>query len=378
MAREAFQIQPCESVDVLRDEINEKLGEGTIKLAADRENMSVIETGIFPLDYALNGGIQEGQFNLFAGWEGGGKTTQALRCLANMYKKYEHDPSVHALYVDAENALDTVWADQLRVPTDRFSVAQPIISEQTFDVVTAFIQQPTVKMLIIDSLPALISNKSISESAMDGQMPEQAKIVARGINSINGIMIARRLEGNPLTVILISRLAKHIGVVYGDPNYVTGGLASKYSTSVQVEFSKKKEEKEKDDAGTDIIENNIHGFKVLKLRGPLHVKSGEFDMVRNHESDLELGAIDDYMAVIGYSKKHGFLTGGGSSQKIDGIDQTFARMTDIRKFLIENDQEYRDLKARLIITRRMQYKLPALPPDQYLYGWHTDPVTGES
>lgn len=317
-----------------------------------------LPTGIFTLDMALFGGIPETLISMLYGWESSGKSTTAMRVAAAAQAKYSDKQVV---YMDVEGTFSNEWAVRHGVDTSRLFVVQPETGEQAVDLCYDVLRAKDTALVVVDSLPALVSFSELGKSAEDVQVAGNARLVGRMLRLIVQAMTAQRRLGNTATVVLINQFRNRI-VHMGDPRILPGGNALKFAVSVRVELTNK-EHLGKDDNDIETVDFNEHGFKVTKNKLGTGIRNGEFTMIRNPSHPLGSGFIDDGKTVLTYAKKFNLFTGGGASWRLDGVDKKFSRIQDAVDWLYENRDEYTKLTRRLISIQREH---AGLRPD----GWY--------
>lgn len=294
-----------------------------------------------------------------------GKTTTAMRLAANAQKKH---PDKAAIYIDAEHTFEPLWAERHGIDLDRLYLVQPESGEQAVDIMDAVLRAEETSICILDSLPALVPQKEIDSSVEDALVAKRAQLIGRACSKILSATQASRAKGNFPTTVLINQFRMKIGVSFGDPRTLTGGLQPKYLSTTMLEMKKKKEVMTKDEYDIPIVDYNEHAFALKKSKIGNSLRDGEFNLICNPEHPLGQGAIDEGKTVVTFAKKMGFVTGGGSAWRLVGVDQKFNKLIEIVSFLEQNPEQYNLLKAMIIATRRKQVGLPFFPPDNYLVG----------
>lgn len=317
-----------------------------------------LPTGIFTLDMALFGGVPETLISMFYGWESSGKSTTAMRVAGSAQRKY---PDKQVVYLDVEGTFSNEWATKHGVDISRLFVVQPETGEQAVDLCYDVLRAKDTSLVVVDSLPALVSFSELGKSAEDVQVAGNARLVGRMLRLIVQAMTAQRRLGNTATVLLINQFRNRI-VHMGDPRILPGGNALKFAVSVRVELTNK-EHLGKDDSDVETVDFNEHGFKITKNKLGTGIRNGEFTMIRNPSHPRGSGFIDDGKTVLTYAKKFDLFTGGGASWRLEGVDKKFGRIQDAVDWLYENPEEYTVLARRLISIQREH---AGLRPD----GWY--------
>lgn len=356
----------------LMKQARERMGAHTVSTGLSAAGCTYIETGIFLLDLALLGGLQESRVNQIYGWESSSKTTTAMRAIAAAQRKH---PDQAVAFIDAEGTFDPVWAGKHGVDCERLVYFQPETGEECVDVLEAAIRAKETCAVVLDSVPAIVPQKIIENSAEDMTVGKRAQLMGIACSKMIAALQAERgREHNP-SIIVINQWRTKIGVMHGDTRRLPGGDQLKFLSSVMLEMKRGKVEMGKDEFENDTPVLNTHAFDLDKLKGGASITQGEFKMIRcaNYQAKegytLPAGAIDDYKTVATYAKRMGFITGGGASWRIDGVDVKFGKLEEILRYLVENNDEYLLLKRKMICLKRVENHLPAIPQDDYLLGY---------
>ncbi|MBQ2433662.1 MAG: recombinase RecA, partial [Clostridia bacterium] len=220
------------ALEVALSKIEKDFGKGSVmKLgdAADKMNIEVISTGCLQLDIALGvGGLPRGRIIEVYGPESSGKTTVALHAIAEAQKK-----GGTAAFIDAEHALDPVYAKALGVDIDELYVAQPDNGEQALDICEALVRSGAIDIVVIDSVAALVPKQEIEGDMGDSHVGLQARLMSQALRKLAGI-----INKTNATAIFINQLREKVGVVYGNPEVTTGGKALKFYASVRIDIRK--------------------------------------------------------------------------------------------------------------------------------------------
>ena len=233
-------------------QIDKNFGKGTVMRLGDRPEMNVeaIPTGSLALDAALGiGGVPKGRIIEIYGPESSGKTTLALHILAEAQKR-----GGEVAFVDAEHALDPVYAAALGVDTDNLLVSQPDTGEQALEITDALVRSGAVDAVVVDSVAALVPKQEIEGEMGDTFVGLQARLMSQALRKLAGTIAKTNC-----VVIFINQLRMKIGVMYGNPETITGGNALKFYSSVRLDVRRIESIKE----GNNVIGNKTR-VKVVK------------------------------------------------------------------------------------------------------------------
>lgn len=216
------------TLNVVLNQIEKSFGKGSIMRLGDAIQMRVetISTGALTLDLALGGGFPKGRIVEIYGPESSGKTTLALHALAEVQKA-----GGVAAFVDAEHALDPVYATAVGVDIENLLVAQPDTGETALEIVDQLVRSSVVDVIVIDSVAALVPRAEIEGEMGDNQMGLQARLMSKALRKIAG-----NIGRSGCVVIFLNQLRQKIGVTYGSPEVTTGGNALKFYASVRLDI----------------------------------------------------------------------------------------------------------------------------------------------
>jgi len=241
------------ALEIALGKIEKDFGKGSVmKLgnAAEKMQVEVIPTGSLQLDFALGvGGLPKGRIVEIYGPESSGKTTVALHCIAEAQKM-----GGTAAFIDAEHALDPVYAEKLGVDIDELYVAQPDNGEQALDICEALVRSGAIDIVVIDSVAALVPKAEIEGDMGDSHVGLQARLMSQALRKLAGVIAKTNA-----VAIFINQLREKVGVIYGNPETTTGGKALKFYASVRLDIRKGEAIKE----GSEIIGNRTK-IKVVK------------------------------------------------------------------------------------------------------------------
>lgn len=236
---------------VIKD-IEKEYGKGSIMKLGDRAGVDVepIPSGSLLLDKALGiGGYPKGRIIEIYGPESSGKTTLALHAIAEVQKR-----GGRAAFIDAENAIDPVYAKHLGVNIDELILSQPDSGEQALNIMLMLIESGAVDLVVVDSVAALVPQAELDGEMGEMQVGAQARMMSKAMRKLSGMM-----NQNDCTAIFINQLRLKVGVMYGNPETTPGGYALKFYSSVRIEIRKSEVVKN----GTEIVGNKVN-VKIVK------------------------------------------------------------------------------------------------------------------
>ena len=340
-----------ESIRLAMDQIEKQYGRGAIMRfgeAAQKFDISVISTGCLPVDLALGvGGLPRGRIIEIFGPEASGKTTL---CLSTIAQAQKHGGIV--AFIDAEHALDPLWAQHLGVKLDELLISQPDTGEQALEIAESLVRSGGIDVLVIDSVAALVPRAEIEGQMGESVIGLQARLMSQALRKLTGV-----ISKSKTVVIFTNQLRQKIGVMFGNPETTTGGLALKFYSSMRLDVRKIETVKD----GDKVI-GSRHRVKVVKNKVAAPFRIAEF-FVSQHGISREEGILDVAVEMEIISKSGAFyryndqMLGQGKAATVEKLKENpdmckeivakiMAQNKDGRPLLVVGSEEEKEEKLQ--------------------------------
>ena len=292
VAPDADAEHKMDAVRMAMEQIEKQYGRGSIMRfgeAAQKLDISVISTGCLPLDLALGvGGLPRGRIIEIYGPEASGKTTICLSVIAQAQKH-----GGVAAFIDAEHALDPMWAEKVGVKLDDLLISQPDTGEQALEITESLVRSGGVDVLVIDSVAALVPRAEIEGEMGDAMVGLQARLMSQALRKLTAVIAKSKT-----VVIFTNQLRQKIGVMFGNPETTTGGLALKFYASVRMDVRKIETIKD-----GDKVVGSRHRVKIVKNKVSSPFRVAEFEV--GSDGISREGGIIDVALELGVISKSG-------------------------------------------------------------------------
>jgi len=331
------------AVETAMGQIERQFGKGSIMKLGDGRVIDVpaIPTGSLALDKALGiGGLPRGRVIEIYGPESSGKTTLALHAVAEAQKQ-----GGIAAFIDAEHALDTVYARKLGVNCDELLVSQPDTGEQALEIADMLIRSGAIDIMVIDSVAALVPRAEIEGEMGDSHMGLQARLMSQALRKLTGT-----ISKTMTSLIFINQIRMKIGIVFGNPETTTGGNALKFYSSVRVDIRRINSIKD----GQEVIGNRTRA-KVVKNKMAPPFKQAEFDIMYG-EGISKAGDLLDMGVEAGVIEK----SGSWYSYSAERIGQG---RENVKTFFKDNTDIYEEILTKVKETIGL-VKTPSGPDEK--------------
>ena len=313
-------------------QLEKKQGKGIVMRLGDNMNREVksVPTGSLSLDLALGiGGVPRGRIIEIFGPESSGKTTVALHMIAEVQKA-----GGEAAFIDAEHALDPVYAKNLGVNINDLLVSQPDDGEAALEVCEALVRSGAVEIVVVDSVAALVPKSEIEGDMGDSHVGLHARLMSQALRKLSGA-----ISKSNCIVVFINQLREKVGIVYGNPEVTTGGRALKFYASVRIDVRKGEQIKD----GTNFIGNHVK-CKIVKNKVAPPFKTAEFDIIfgKGISKESELVDLGVQFEII---EKSGSWFSYGGQRLAQGRDNVRVLLTEDKALAAEIEEKIRKAYA---------------------------------
>ena len=315
-------------------QIEKKHGEGSVMRLGENTRMEVqaVSTGSISLDLALGiGGVPRGRIVEIFGPESSGKTTVALHIVAEVQKA-----GGEAAFIDAEHALDPVYARALGVDIDNLLVSQPDCGEDALNITEQLVRSGAIDIVVVDSVAALVPRQEIEGDMGQATVGVQARLMSQAMRKLSSV-----ISKSNTVLIFINQLREKVGVMYGNPETTPGGRALKFYSSVRIDVRKTEQLKN----GNDIYGNHVR-CKVVKNKVAPPFKTAEFDILYG-KGISRSGEIIDYCINLDIIKKSGSWFSYNGERIGQGKDSVRKLIEGNPELLAELDGKVRSLKDQI-------------------------------
>ena len=320
-------IEKRKALEIAMGQIEKQFGKGSVMKLGEFKAMEVeaIPTGALGLDIALGiGGVPRGRIIEIFGPEPSGKTTLALHIIAEAQKMHGE-----AAFIDAEHALDPVYAKKLGVDIDNLIVSQPDTGEQALEITEALVRSGALDVVVVDSVAALVPKAEIDGDMGDSHMGLQARLMSQALRKLAGA-----INKSKTVLIFINQLREKIGVMFGNPETTTGGRALKFYASVRMDI--RKVENIKQDG--EIVGSRVR-VKVVKNKVAPPFREAEFDVIYGHGISKE-GNILDMAVNLDIIEKSGSWFSYNGNRIGQGRE-------NVKKYLSENPDILKEVEKKV-------------------------------
>ncbi len=327
MNTEKANLEKQKALEVALGQIEKQFGKGSVMKLGDYKAMNVeaIPTGALGLDIALGiGGIPKGRIIEVYGPESSGKTTLTLHMIAEAQKL-----GGEAAFIDAEHALDPVYAKHLGVDIDNLIVSQPDTGEQALEIAEALVRSGAIDIIVVDSVAALVPKAEIDGDMGDTHVALQARLMSQALRKLAGV-----INKSNSTIIFINQLREKVGVMFGNPETTTGGRALKFYASVRMDI--RKVENIKQDG--EVVGNRVK-VKIVKNKVAPPFREAEFDIVYG-KGISKTGNLLDIGINLGIIEKSGSWFGYNGTRIGQGRENA-------KKYLEDNPEIMKEVEEKV-------------------------------
>ena len=325
------------------------------KATEERTYFGRVSTGILSVDLCLAGGLMKSRGSMFYGNKSTGKTTLSYLIVAEAQRQ---SPDDVAAIIDIEGTFDEVWASRMGVDLDRLLVVEPESGEEAVDLADGIFRSNEICAVVTDSIAMLVPMKEIEESAEKSLPGVHARLVGNYLRRLNNAMLVERHRGHFPVALHLNQFRMKVGVTFGDPRTLPGGMALEFSTSQQIEtYNKEHREGEGKSAAAghndgEVIYNE-HAIKITKDKTGGRIKEGVFKLIRNEKTGYPVGFVEQGKSILTRGATTGLVTG----QYQVGNYGRFRKVDDFNRFLSENPIVARQIVSEIVDHYRDKWGL---------------------
>jgi len=326
------------AIELALEQIEKNFGKGSIMKMGEAAHTTIetIPTGSLSLDLALGGGVPRGRIVEIFGPESSGKTTLSIHIVAEAQKA-----GGTCAFVDAEHALDPVYARKIGVDVDNLLLSQPDSGEQALEIVETLVRSNALDVIVIDSVAALTPRAEIEGDMGDSHMGLQARLMSQALRKITAAVGRSRT-----TVIFLNQMRMKIGIMFGNPETTTGGQALKFYSSVRMDIRNIGKIEGSDEDGKTLIGNKAR-VKVVKNKIAPPFKTAEFDIMYNKGISIE-GELVDIATKYNITRKAGAFYSYNDTKLGQGRENAKEFLRDNKKIAKELEKAInKEHKTRL-------------------------------
>ena len=315
-------------------QLERDFGAGAVMKLGENSHMEVqaVHTGSISLDFALGiGGVPRGRIIEIFGPESSGKTTVALHIIAEVQKS-----GGEAAFIDAEHALDPVYAKALGVDINNLLVSQPDCGEDALEITEALVRSGAIDVVVVDSVAALVPRQEIDGDMGAAMVGVQARLMSQAMRKLSAV-----ISKSNAVVIFINQLREKVGVMYGNPETTPGGRALKFYASVRIDVRKTEQLKN----GNDIYGNRVK-CKIVKNKVAPPFKTAEFDILYG-KGISKSGELIDMGITLGIIKKSGSWFSYNGERVAQGKDNTRKVFEDSPELMADLEEKVRSMSDKL-------------------------------
>lgn len=330
-------------------QIEKLYGAGAVMRLGENSHLNVdtISTGSLTLDIATGiGGLPKGRIIEIYGPESSGKTTLALHCIAEAQKQ-----GGEAAFIDAEHALDPIYAQNLGVDIDSLLVSQPDYGEQALEITEQLVRSGAVDIIVVDSVAALVPRSEIDGEMGDSHVGLHARLMSQALRKLTGA-----INKSNCLIIFINQLREKVGVMYGSPEVTTGGRALKFYASMRIDVRRTETIKT---SGSEFVGNRTKA-KIVKNKLAPPFKQAEFDIMYGTGISKE-GEIVDMAVEYDIIKKSGSWFSYGDKKLGQGRDRVKEMIKNDPEFANQLEEQIKEKLKEIQETAKQKYQAKAAP-----------------